>query len=111
MMGLEMDQLAKIKANPICKIYCKKTTTGKNKNALCEINYLVVDEEYRRRGIAQKLFDYVLCNNSFESVSLEVRSNNDSAINFYLKNGFKVVSKRERYYGNIDGLLMVKEMM
>ncbi len=76
----------------------------------CEINYIAVGEGYRRRGVAQKLLDYVISNNDFNSISLEVRSDNIGAINFYLKNGFKRVSIREKYYGNVDGYLMVKKV-
>ena len=74
----------------------------------CEINYIAVKEEYRRKGIAQKLFDYI--NHNFQNISLEVRKDNEKAINFYKKNGFKIVATRKNYYGNIDGYLMVKEM-
>lgn len=76
----------------------------------CEINYIAVRDDYRRKGIAQKLLDFCL-NNNFESVSLEVRADNSAAINFYLKNGFEKVSIREKYYGNVDGYLMVKKVI
>lgn len=76
----------------------------------CEINYIAVEKKYRRRGIAQKLLDYVTTNNNLDTISLEVKSDNIDAINFYLKNGFKKVSIRKKYYGNMDGYLMVKKV-
>lgn len=76
-----------------------------------EINYIAVLENYRKNGVAQKLFDFFLSNNDIKSVSLEVRSDNESAINFYLKNGFKKVSIRKNYYKDIDGILMVLEVI
>lgn len=76
----------------------------------CEINYIAVEENYRRRGIAQKLLEFVISNNQFNSISLEVRADNKAAINFYLKNGFEKVSVREKYYGDVDGYLMVKKV-
>lgn len=76
-----------------------------------EINYIVVLEEYRRRGIAQKLFDFFLINNTVNSVSLEVREDNAPAISFYLKNGFKKASIRKNYYKDVDGILMVLEVI
>lgn len=76
-----------------------------------EINYIAVLDEYRKRGIAQKLFDFFLSNNKIDSVSLEVRSDNESAINFYLKNGFRKVSVRKNYYKDVDGVLMVLEVI
>ena len=77
----------------------------------CEINYIAVEDNYRRRGIAQKLLEFVISNNQFDSISLEVRADNKEAINFYLKNGFEKVSIRENYYGNVDGYLMVKKVI
>ncbi len=76
-----------------------------------EIEYFVVKEEYRGKGIAQKLFDYLVFN-VFDggNISLEVRCNNERAINFYLKNGFKKVAIRENYYDGEDAYLMVKEI-
>jgi ribosomal-protein-alanine N-acetyltransferase len=69
-----------------------------------------VEKRYRRKGIAQKLLEFVIDNNRPESVSLEVRADNNEAINFYLKNGFQKVSIREKYYGSVDGYLMVKKV-
>lgn len=77
----------------------------------CEINYIAVSESFRRRGFAQELLDYIISKNSFNNISLEVREDNVGAINFYLKNGFKKVSIRKNYYGNVDGYLMVKKVI
>ena len=76
----------------------------------CEINYVAVEKKYRRKGIAQKLLEFVINNNRPESVSLEVKADNYEAINFYLENGFEKVSIRENYYGSVDGYLMVKKV-
>ena len=78
-----------------------------------ELNYIAVITKYRRRGIAQKLFEYLvddLKNNMVKNLSLEVNVNNESAVRFYLKNGFKIESIRKKYYGNDDAYLMVKDL-
>ena len=78
-----------------------------------ELNYIVVDEEYRRKGIAQKLLDFVLAdlkNNMVENFSLEVNVNNKNAISFYLKNGFEIKATRSNYYEDGDAYLMVLEV-
>lgn len=79
-----------------------------------EINYIYVNESSRREGIASKLLNdlFVIakehkCNN----ITLEVRTSNNSAIEFYKKNSFKEVAKREKYYGNEDGILMIRELV
>lgn len=72
-----------------------------------EIDYIVVDSQFRRQGIGQELLKSIILLNP-ENITLEVREDNIGAINLYKKNGFVVVSKREKYYGNIDGLLMIR---
>lgn len=72
-----------------------------------EVDYIVVDSQYRCQGIATKLLKSII-NLKPENITLEVREDNIPAINLYKKLGFVVVSKRERYYGNIDGLLMIR---
>ena len=77
-----------------------------------EINYIFVEEKYRKKGIATKLLNHMLdiCNNGCNNITLEVKESNKSAINFYLKNGFIEVARREKYYQDEDGILMIKEM-
>ncbi len=77
-----------------------------------EINYIFVEEKYRKKGIATKLLNHMLdiCNNECNNITLEVKESNKSAINFYLKNGFIEVARREKYYQDEDGILMIKEM-
>ena len=77
-----------------------------------EINYIFVEEKYRKKGIATKLLNHMLdiCNNECDNITLEVKESNKSAINFYLKNGFIEVARREKYYQDEDGILMIKEM-
>ena len=72
---------------------------------------LAVHPDYRGRGIAANLLRKVL----FESFKLgarramlEVRASNQAAQSLYKDFGFKIVSRRRRYYrdNNEDALLM-----
>lgn len=79
-----------------------------------EIEYIYVLDKYRNNGIASYLMDNLLeiaytnhCNN----ITLEVRKSNISAIKFYQKHNFKEVAYREKYYGNEDGILMIRELV
>lgn len=77
----------------------------------CELIDLYIDSKYRNKGLAKNLLNIMLDNSKeCNNISLEVRVDNISAYNLYLNFGFKVVSKRERYYNGIDGYLMVKEV-
>lgn len=77
-----------------------------------EINYIFVEKDYRQQGIATILLNYMLdiCDNECKNITLEVKESNKSAIKFYLKNGFIEVARREKYYQDEDGILMIKEM-
>ena len=76
-----------------------------------EIDYIIVDSDYRKIGIATKLLKTL--ENTYkniENITLEVRESNKSAINFYLKNGFKEIARRKNYYKDEDGILMIKNL-
>lgn len=73
-----------------------------------EINYIFVLKEYRSKGIASKLLEYMLDNNDFNEISLEVNVNNKEAIKLYQKYGFREVNIRKGYYDGIDGILMYR---
>lgn len=72
-----------------------------------EIDYIITDPKYRKRGIATSLLNYAFKDTN--KASLEVKSDNVSAIAFYEKNGFKKVAIRKKYYKDQDGILMVRE--
>lgn len=74
-----------------------------------EIEYIVVDEEYKRLGIGSKLLKYIE-NSGIKNITLEVRENNDVAINFYKKNGYEIVATRKNYYKDENGYLMMKNL-
>ena len=75
-----------------------------------ELEYIWVSFEHRKKGIASKLMDKMLEENS-NNITLEVRTTNESAINLYKKYNFKIVSTRKNYYGNEDAYLMIREMI
>lgn len=66
-----------------------------------EILNIAVLPEYRRRGLADKLFD-ACCEHcrslSMETLFLEVRESNAPAISLYQKRGFEQIGRRKNYY-------------
>jgi len=75
-----------------------------------EIDYIIVDNNYRKLGIASKLLKYLEDSYKLDNITLEVRESNKEAISFYLKNGFKEVTRRKNYYKDEDGILMIKNL-
>ena len=73
-----------------------------------EILAIATVEEYRNKGIAQKLLDKIKTKDLF----LEVRESNKIAINFYKKNKFKEISIRKNYYSkpNENAIIMKLEV-
>ena len=66
-----------------------------------ELLNIAVEEEYRRQGIAQMLFDTLFQHfkgKGVERIFLEVREKNATAVGFYKKNGFEQVGLRKNYY-------------
>ena len=75
-----------------------------------EIDYIFVKEDFRRKGIASKLLNYIENNNTLKNISLEVRTSNTSAISFYESKEFEKVAVRKNYYNDEDGILMIKRI-
>ena len=84
-------------------IHCMKSIDS------IDIVNIVVDNNYRRRGIATKLIEYIISNNKNKDYFLEVRESNIEAINLYKKNKFYVVNVRKNYYQDEDALLMKRD--
>ena len=74
-----------------------------------EIEYIYVLDDYKKLGIGTKLLKEIEKLN-IKNITLEVKESNKIAINFYKKNGFKIVAIRENYYRNENGYLMIKEL-
>ncbi len=65
------------------------------------ITNVAVSPNYRRRGIAKALVDYLVAlsiSQGAEFVTLEVRQSNDGAKSLYEKAGFQVVGSRKDFY-------------
>ena len=75
-----------------------------------EINYIIVDDKYKRMGLATKMLDFLIENNkNIENITLEVSSKNNVAIDFYHKNKFCDVSVRKNYYPDgVDAIMMIR---
>lgn len=74
----------------------------------CEIENIIVLEEYRNRKIATNLIDYLISefSDSIKIITLEVAIDNQKAINLYKKFGLEIISTRKNYYDNKDAYLM-----
>ncbi|MFZ4056507.1 MAG: GNAT family N-acetyltransferase [Ferruginibacter sp.] len=66
-----------------------------------------VHDNWQHQGIGQLMFQFILSN--LKSMFIEkiilwggVQVNNEAAVNYYLKNGFKVLGKFEYYGDNYD---------
>lgn len=72
---------------------------------------LGVDLSYRGKGYGKKLCEYAIdlaIKMKKKSISLEVRSSNQKAIDLYSSLGFVLQKILPSYYGNEDGIKMKK---
>ncbi len=76
---------------------------------------IVVNKDNLRRNIASMLLKniYSFCKeNNISKILLEVNENNIIAKKLYLKQGFKPINIRKKYYENkYDAIIMEKEML
>jgi len=77
-----------------------------------EIIDLAVKEDFQRKHIGSDLLNAVIkecVSHKCESLTLEVRTTNQSAISLYKKHGFREISMRKSYYHDgEDALVMIK---
>jgi len=73
---------------------------------IIDLLYVVVEPIYRHNGIGSKLLEYLINNEVFEKIMLEVRCDNDNAIKLYKKYNFKIINIRKNYYENNDAYVM-----
>jgi len=113
--------IATMTSNP----YVKVCTYSVDKNVVAILQYqdiydrfeldnIFVLKEYRNKGIASILLEYMIelgKNKKISNITLEVREDNITAINLYKKYGFVEKAIRTNYYKNCNGILMEKEMM
>jgi len=80
--------------------------------AECELENLVVANQYRRRGLASQLLRTLVASgrqHNLERILLEVRESNQAARALYAKFGFKENGRRKAYYRQPpeDAILLV----
>lgn len=79
---------------------------------IIDILNIVVDPKYEKQGIGTKLINYIIKKKDTiaSKIMLEVREDNLKAINFYQKNNFTIIAKRQNYYKNKDALIMERNI-
>jgi ribosomal-protein-alanine N-acetyltransferase len=80
-----------------------------------EIESIVVAEAWRRRGTGASLMEVAMQHSRDHQIArliLEVRDNNQAAIAFYTRCGFKIEGRRPGYYSHPveDALLMGQDL-
>jgi ribosomal-protein-alanine N-acetyltransferase len=74
-----------------------------------DIEKIFVDSNYRKQGIASKFIEMISAEYIGKKIIIEVNENNNTAINFYKKNGFIQISQRKQYYKNGDNALIFEK--
>ena len=78
------------------------------------IAQIAIDPRYQRQHLASSLMEELLKDakaKKVRTITLEVRKNNEKAVNLYQKYGFKTSLIKDKYYSNgDDALYMTKEL-
>ena len=72
----------------------------------CEIIQIAIEKQHQKKNYGSFLIKYL--QEKYLKITLEVNNKNKIAINFYLKNKFKQIAVRNKYYNNIDDALILK---
>ena len=91
---------------PVPAGYCLGEMNGRRTGEICS---LVVDKAFRGRGLGAELLDRVcksLRDAGAQSIILQVKADNATAIHLYKGAGFKRVKVLYGYYDGIDGVEM-----
>ena len=69
-----------------------------------DIYYFAVEKDYRRQGLGTKLMKYVIDNlkEDITNITLQTQIDNEAAIKFYQRNGFKIMHILKDYYYEND---------
>lgn len=79
-----------------------------------DIENIAVSEPYRRSGVGTKILReliHVAKEAGARKIFLEVRVSNAAAMKMYLKNGFKGVYARTRYYSDGEDCLVMEKQL
>lgn len=71
---------------------------------------IVIKKIYRNKGFGNILLQELISNakkSGKNSLTLEVNENNTNAKKLYLKNGFKILGIRKKYYNNKDNAVIM----
>jgi len=90
---LEQDFLVAVAGNRVVGFLVARSVAEDER----EILNLAVRSDFRRKGVARRLFERATQNFS-GSIFLEVRESNGPAVEFYKSLGFKELSRRAGYY-------------
>lgn len=125
----KQDLLYELHENPINVIYVLELEENGIRKIVGFIDFMVtfsssaisqiaVAKDYRRKGYANILLASMLSHlqngypDEVETITLEVRKHNASAIAFYEKNGFEAVLIKPHYYDNgDDALYMIRRLI
>ncbi|MEI0557244.1 GNAT family N-acetyltransferase [Brachyspira intermedia] len=79
-----------------------------------EADIIFIASYPNNKGYGKKLLSYLFDdakNNNVNSIKLDLHENNINAKHFYIKNGFKKIAVRKKYYDNqFNALIMEKEL-
>ena len=82
-----------------------------DKNKKAQIRFMAVHSKYRNNNVGEKILkelEQYAYKNSIDHIYLNAR---DSAVKFYLKNGYKIIKKSHVLFGNIHHWLMEKNII
>lgn len=75
---------------------------------------ICIHPDHQQQGLGVQLFDHLvqqLQTLNLDTIFIEVRVSNKSALSFYQTLGFEVIAKRKKYYSNLEDAKILRLQM
>jgi len=78
------------------------------------ITYIIVSQEYQKKSIGTQLLNYSIDHfkqKGYNEISLVVRSGNEQALNFFIRNGFREIKrKKDKFIEQGEKVIMIRKI-
>lgn len=78
---------------------------------ITDIINIAVSTIHQNKGVGEALIKYLINNTKSDKIMLEVRENNEYALNLYNKCGFVEINRRKKYYDGEDAIIMERILL
>ena len=88
-----------------------QNTVKFNNNEKSQIRYMAISKKYQKLSVGKKILKGLELRAKTDNKKYIVLHARESALNFYINNGYKIVEKSHLLLGKIQHYLMIKKIL